>query len=279
MINTIYPCLWFNGGAKAAATFYCSVFPDSAIVADTPMVVNFTIAGQKFMCLNGGPHYTINPSISFYVVCETEEETDRTWNSLLEGGSVLMPLGAYDWSRKYGWLQDRFGVSWQIALGKLDDVGQKCSPMLLFAGAQHGKAEEAVHFYTSLFPPSSITGILRHGPGGAETEGTVQHAQFSLNGYVMMAMDSAQPHAFSFNEGLSLVVECSTQAEIDHYWEELTKGGSEGRCGWLKDAYGVSWQIIPANLGQLMSDPSKGDRAVKALMGMNKLSIEGLEKA
>jgi predicted 3-demethylubiquinone-9 3-methyltransferase (glyoxalase superfamily) len=150
---------------------------------------------------------------------------------------------------------------------------------LLFTGTQQGRAEEALNFYTSLFPPSSITGILRHGGGGAETEGTVQHAQFSLNGYVMMAMDSALPHAFSFNEGLSFVVECSTQAEIDHYWEKLTERGSEGRCGWLKDPYGVSWQIIPANLGQLMSDPSKGDRAVKALMGMNKLNIEQLEEA
>jgi predicted 3-demethylubiquinone-9 3-methyltransferase (glyoxalase superfamily) len=280
MSNTIYPCLWFNGQAKAAAEFYCSVFRDARIVADTPMVVNFQVGGQKFMCLNGGPQFTIGPAVSFFVMCEEDGEVEELWNKLLEGGSVMMPLEKYDWSEKYGWLQDKFGVSWQIALGKLSDVGQKCTPSLLFTGAQHGRAEEAVGFYTSLFPGSSVDGILRYSTSEGEKEGSVQHAQFRAGSYVMMAMDSAFPHAFQFTEAVSFVVECGTQEEIDRYWKVLTEeGGEEGRCGWLKDRFGVSWQIIPANLGSLLSDPSKGDRAIKALMQMNKLDIEKLQTA
>ena len=131
MKNMIYPCLWFNGNAKEAALFYCSVFNNSVFTAENPIVVTFESAGQKFMCLNGGPQYTFNPSVSFFVLCETEEQVDKTWKNLLEGGSVLMPLDKYEWSAKYGWVQDRFGLSWQLSLGKRDEVGQKFTPMLM----------------------------------------------------------------------------------------------------------------------------------------------------
>ena len=114
MENKIYPCLWFDGKAKEAAEFYSSVFSNSVITSENSFVVTLEISGQKFMLLNGGPQFSTNPSISFFVVCETEKEIDRYWKSLLEGGSELMPLDKYDWSQKYGWLKDRFGISWQI---------------------------------------------------------------------------------------------------------------------------------------------------------------------
>lgn len=140
MKKQIYPCLWFNGQAKAAADFYCSVFKNSKIIADTPMVVNFELNGKKFMGLNGGPDFT-------------------------------------------------------------------------------------------------------------------------------------------FNEAVSFVVECDNQEEIDHYWNKLTEGGEESRCGWLKDKFGVSWQIVPSILGKLMSDPEKGQRVVQAFMNMKKFDIAALESA
>jgi len=140
MIKPIYPCLWFNGQAKAAAEFYCSIFKNSKIMADTPMVVTFEINGTKFMGLNGGPH-------------------------------------------------------------------------------------------------------------------------------------------FKFNEAVSFVVDCETQDEIDYYWGKLTEGGQESRCGWLKDKFGVSWQIVPTVLQQLLSDPTRAERVSKAFMQMNKFDIEKLKQA
>lgn len=279
MNNTIYPCLWFDGEAKAAADFYCTVFKESKITADTSIVVNFELFGQKFMALNGGPKYKVNPSISFFVVCGTEIETDDVWKSLSDGGTVMMALDKYPWSEKYGWVQDRFDVSWQISLGKMSDVGQKFTPLLMFAGEQHGRAEEAINFYTSVFDHSSVNGILKYKAGEDDKEGTVKHGQFRINNYVLMAMDSGFPHAFSFNEGISLVVTCDTQEEIDHYWNRFTEDGEESRCGWLKDKFGISWQIVPAILGKLMSEPGKGERVVKAFLQMRKFDIEKLKQA
>jgi predicted 3-demethylubiquinone-9 3-methyltransferase (glyoxalase superfamily) len=279
MNNTIYPCLWFNGNAKEAAQFYCSVFNNSRITTDTPVVVTFESAGQKFMCLNGGPQFTFNPSISFFVQMETEEEVDQAWKKLSAEGAVLMPLDKYDWSPKFGWVQDRFGVNWQLSMGRIEDTGRKFTPSFLFTGAEHGKAEQAIHFYTSVFKPSSITGILKYGKEDHEVEGTVKHGQFSLGENVFMAMDSAQPHAFAFNEAISFVVECKTQEEIDYYWNKLTEAGSEGQCGWLKDQFGISWQIVPAILGELMTDVESSARVMQAVMKMKKMDIATLKKA
>jgi predicted 3-demethylubiquinone-9 3-methyltransferase (glyoxalase superfamily) len=279
MNNTIYPCIWFDGQAAQAAKFYCSVFRQARITLDTPMVVNFEIEGQQFMALNGGPKFKVNPSISFFVVCETEAETDEVWNKLGDSGAVLMPLQKYDWSNKYGWVQDRYGVSWQISFGKLEDVGQKVTPSLLFTGPQHGKAEEALNFYTTVFGGSSIEGILRYQVGEPEPAGTVKHAQFSLSQYVMMAMDSSYAHGFTFNEAISFVVKCDTQSEIDYYWNKLTAGGEESMCGWLKDRYGVSWQIVPSILSKLMTDRDRSQRVVKAFLQMKKFDIKKLEEA
>ena len=279
MTNEIYPCLWFDGQAQAAAKRYCSIFKDSAITVDTPMVVNFMLAGQKFMGLNGGPAHVPNPSISFYVVCETKEEIEHAWQELLDGGRVLMPLDQYPWSEQYGWVQDQYGVSWQLSLGKLEAVGQKFTPTLMFTGPQAGQAESSIHFYTSIFDNSSVVGILKYDENDNEVTGTVKHAQFKLGDQVFMAMDSAMPHSFSFNEGLSLVVTCENQEEIDYYWGKLTAGGREDRCGWLQDQFGVSWQIVPAILGKLMTDPEKAPRVMQAFRQMKKFDIEKLVNA
>lgn len=279
MKKSIYPCLWFDGKAKEAANFYTSVFNRSKITSGNDIVVTFESSGQKFMCLNGGPQFVINPSISFFVVCETPEEVDAAWSKLVDGGSVLMALGKYDWSEKYGWVQDRFGVNWQLSYGKMEDVGQKFTPTLMFTGRRHGKAEEAVHHYTSVFRNSSIVGIMKYSDNDTDVEGTVKHAQFKLGDNVFMAMDSSMDHEFSFNEGISLVVECENQQEIDYFWDTLTREGEESMCGWLKDKYGVSWQIIPEVLNQLMSDPERSGAVAQAFLQMKKFDIAKLMQA
>lgn len=279
MKNKIYPCIWFDNQAKEAAEFYCSVFSNTVITAENHFVVTFESAGQRFMCLNGGPMFKPDSSTSFFVVFETIEEIDSAYKMLSENGTILMPLDKYDWSDKYVWLADKYGVNWQLSYGKMTDVGQKFSPTLMFTGTQHGRAEEALNFYTSVFPSSSVTGIMRYSADDHDIEGTVKHAQIRLNDYVFMVMDSSYDHNVQFSEGLSFVVECDTQEEIDYYWEKLTEGGNESMCGWLKDKLGVSWQIIPSILHDLMSDPSKMQRVSEAFMKMRKFDLAEILQA
>ncbi len=279
MKNPIYPCLWFDGQAKDAADFYCSIFKNSKISIDTPLVVNFELNGKKIMGLNGGPKFKINQSISFFVTCQTKEETNDIWGRLFEGGKALMAIDTYPWSERYGWLQDKFGLSWQISLAEKDDLKEQITPSMLFTGKQFGRADEAIKLYTSIFKNSSVTTQLHydekeHGPG------KVLYSEFKLNNHDFIVMDGPGDHDFSFNEGLSFVVDCETQEEIDHYWDELTAdGGREDQCGWLKDKFGVSWQIVPTILGKLMSDPTKSHKVMQAFMKMKKFDIEKLVNA
>lgn len=278
--NPIYPCLWFDGNAKEAAEFYCSVFSDSAIGDENPMVVSFKSSGQKFMCINGGPEFKFTPAISFYNIIPDENELQKVWDKLIENGRALMPMDSYPWSKKYGWVQDKFGVTWQLTIDKPADSDQKFIPALLFSGSNFGKAEEAIEFYTSIFNKSSVELISRYGaddPNGQD--GKINHAQFELNGKLYVAMDSAIVHDFDFNEAVSFVVECKDQKQIDYYWESLTKGGKESQCGWLKDKFGVSWQIVPKILSELISDPERSGRVVQAFLKMKKFDIEKLKNA
>ena len=281
MNNNIHPCLWYDGNAKVAADFYCTLFPNSKITADNPMVVNFELNGQKFMGLNGGPMFTTNPSISFFVISESDDEINTLWEKLSEGGTIMMALNKYDWSERYGFLSDRFGLAWQIMKGKYSDVNQKITPTFLFVGKNYGKAEAAVKFYTAIFPQSSINGILLYEEHEGEAQaGKVKHSQFVLDNTVFMAMDGAGNHDFAFNEAISFVVECKDQTEIDYYWNKLiSDGGQESMCGWLKDKFGVSWQIIPAIIGQLMSDKAKAGKVMQAVMQMKKLDLATMLKA
>ena len=279
MKNPIYPSLWFDGNAKAAADFYCSIFKNSKITVETPMVVNFELHGKKFMGLNGGPQFNFNPSISFFVVCETEDEIDSAWAKLIEGGMAMMPLDKYPWSEKYGWVKDKFGLSWQLMTGSSETMEQKIIPAFMFTGSQAGKAEHAINFYASIFNDSKIKEINRYVAGEQDVEGTIKHSRFRLGRENFVAMDSSAPHGFQFNEAISFVVDCETQEEIDHYWNRLTEGGQESQCGWLKDKFGVSWQIVPTILGKLMSDPAKSQRVVAAFMQMKKFNIAKLLSA
>lgn len=285
MNNDIFPCLWYDGDAKESAEFYCKVF-DGKITADTPVVMNIDIFGQKLMLLNGGPQFKKNPSVSFMVICSTGEEVQQYWDQLMEGGIALMPLDAYSWSSKYGWVQDRYGVTWQIFLGD-KPTGQKIIPTLMFIHQNNGKAMEAMELYTQTFPHSNIGNVLRYGDGGEghpipEPAENVQHAHFILDGYSFFCMDNSYDHQFDFNEGISMVVMTDDQEQTDHLWNTLTSdGGRESMCGWLKDRYGMSWQIVPKKLIRLMSDPDqeKAQKVVQAMMKMQKIIIQDLEEA
>ena len=289
-MQKITPFLWFNDKAEAAAELYASSFRSGKItnvsrygdempqLAGKVMIVNFEIAGEEFMALNGGPEFSFTPAVSFFVNCRTEEEVDALWARLSEGGQALMELGRYPFSPKFGWLNDKFGVSWQINLA---GQPQKIAPFLMFVGEQNGKAEEGMRFYTSLFENSRIENIDRYGPGEGEKEGAVRHGRFTLHGQEFMALDSGLQHQFTFTPATSLFVTCEGQAEVDRLWAELTADGKEGQCGWLEDRYGVSWQIVPRALGELMNDPDpeKARRVTNAMLQMKKIDIAGLRRA
>ncbi|NQX56437.1 VOC family protein [Pedobacter panaciterrae] len=280
MKNLIYPCLTIRGKIAEASDFYIQTFGEGKISQTSPFVIQIELSGQKFMLLNDGPTSSPNPSISFMVICESEEETERYWNKLMEGGSALMALDSYDWSPKYGWVQDKYGVSWQVYTGDKSQTPQKFCPTLMFTGDNAGKAEKAVHFYTDLFPQSNIQGVLKYRKEDDDNEEFVKHAQFKIKDFVAMAMDSSANHGFGFTDAISLVVECENQEEIDKYWGQLTaNGGKEVACGWLTDPFGISWQIIPKALSKLVSDPVRGQRVMGALMKMKKLIIADLENA
>jgi len=270
--------LWFDGKAHEAADFYKSIFPDFTAISENPLAVNYRMGGRRFMHLNGGPGFPINSSISFFVNLEDEEEIQQVWNRLSEGGQVLMPLNTYPWSPKYGWCADRYGVNWQLMKNHASRTA--VLPALMFCQENSGKAEEAIHFYTSLFPNSSIIELSRYEKGEPDVEGNIKYAQFELNQLPFTAMDSSGPHAFTFSEGVSFIVTVDTQEEIDFYWNSLigTKG-SAGKCGWLKDAYGLSWQVVPSCLGKFMSNPATAPKATYAFLQMSKFDIAALEKA
>jgi predicted 3-demethylubiquinone-9 3-methyltransferase (glyoxalase superfamily) len=274
MTHELGICLWFDNQAKEAALFYKTVFNEVEIIADNPVAVTFRLYGLRFMNLNGGAGFPINQSISFFVNADSLEELDAIWEKLSEGGNILMPLNKYPWSEKYGWCSDRFGVNWQLMLGH--ESSAKIIPSMMFSQDNNGKAAEAINFYTSIFSASSIISISKYEKEDADTEGNLKYAQFLLNNTPFCAMDSSMPHAFTFNEGVSFIVTVDSQEEIDHYWSSLSEGGQPGRCGWLKDKYGVSWQIVPTILGKLMSNPETAPKTTQAFLKMSKFVIADL---
>ncbi|MFA7309076.1 MAG: VOC family protein [Patescibacteria group bacterium] len=276
-MQNVTPFLWLNNQAEEAATLYTSLFPDSKIEFASRQYVTYELAGQKFMALNGGPMFTMTPSVSFFVYCETVEEIDRIWEKLSQGGKVMMELQQYPFSEKYGWLNDKYGVSWQLMVGEAE---HKVTPFLFFTGKQNGKAEEAVNYYVSVFNNSSIGTITYYQPGMGEPEKAVVHADFVLAGQPFMAMENSGPHAFTFSEANSFFIGVETQAEVDELWEKLSQGGSKGQCGWLKDKYGLSWQVIPKKLSELLAGESeKAGKVYKAMLTMTKLDIAQLQEA
>ena len=287
-MQKITPHLWFDKEAKEAGAFSASVIPNSrvkrtATLHETPSgsvdVVAIELAGQEFRLISAGPLFKFTPAVSFMVLCDTKDEVDSYWRQLSKGGSALMEIGTYPFSERYGWLQDRYGLSWQLMFASGHPIRQKIVPVLMFVGKNAGKAEEAMKFYTSLFPHSKIADVFRYEKGEAPgAEGMIKYGAFALDGENFAAMDSPPVHDFNFNEAVSFIVNCDTQREIDEYWSRMSADPKAEACGWLKDKYGLSWQIVPANMPWLTGD-ARDDRAMAALMQMKKLDMAALDRA
>ena len=294
-MQKIKPHLWFDKDAIEAAEFYVSVFGQNSrsdhltTIHDTPSgsadIVAFTIWGYEFMATNAGPHFKFNPSISFMVNFDpsqdenARERIDEVWEKLALDGKPLMPLDQYPFSERYGWIEDSYGVSWQLIYTNPEGEERPLIiPSLMFVGNVFGKAEEATDFYLSVFRDSKRGAISRYPAGMApEVEGTIMFTDYNLAGQWFVAMDSAQMHEFAFNEAVSLMVNCEDQEEIDYFWEKLSAVPAAEQCGWIKDKYGVSWQIIPHNMNDLLS--KNPEKTVPAMLKMKKIVIADLEKA
>jgi predicted 3-demethylubiquinone-9 3-methyltransferase (glyoxalase superfamily) len=283
--------LWFDTQAKEAAEFYTSIFPnsqikDTTVLHDTPSgtvdIVEVELFNQAFTLLNAGPFFKLNPSVSFLIACKTKDEVNALWSKLSEGGSPMMELAEYPFSERYGWIQDKYGVSWQVMFMGDREVTQKLTPTMMFVSKVCGKTEEAINFYASIFHNSKVGDMMRYGKGDEpDKEGTVRHVSFALEGQQFAAMDSAREHKFSFNEAISFVVHCENQEEINYYWDKLSADPAAEQCGWLKDKYGFSWQIVPNRMDEMLKqkDEQKLKRVTEAFLKMKKFDIAELEKA
>ncbi|MFN5023811.1 MAG: VOC family protein [Chitinophagaceae bacterium] len=277
MTQELSTCLWFDNKAKEAFQFYKDVFGDVELLSENPMAVVYKIYGRRFMNFNGGPEYSINPSISFFISAANQEEIEVFWNKLSNCGNIMMPLNKYPWSEQYGWCADQYGVNWQLMLGHQSSC--KIMPHMMFVGQNAGKTEEAIHFYASIFDKNKIVAISRYEEGEPDQTGFIKYSQFELQGLPFGAMDSSANHQFNFNEAVSFVITVDTQDEIDHYWNKLLEGGKAGKCGWIKDKYGISWQVVPSILGKLMTNPETAPKATYAFLQMSKFIIADLEAA
>ncbi|HEX2792689.1 MAG TPA: VOC family protein [Candidatus Paceibacterota bacterium] len=297
-MQKIIPHLWFDTQAKEAAEFYVSLFPDSRItdsrvLHDTPSgdaeTVTFDLSGYSFMAISAGPYFKMNPAISFMLNFDpskderAEERLRALWEKLSEGGKALMPLDTYPFSPLFGWIADKYGVTWQLMLTNPEGEERPfIIPSLLFVGDVCGKAEEAGDFYISVFKDAKRGTLVRY-PAGREPdkEGTVMFSDFELAGQWFTAMDSAYQHEFGFTEAISLMVRCNSQEEIDYYTEKLSAHPESEQCGWVKDQYGVSWQITPTRMDEMMREgtPEQIGRVTQAFLKMKKFDLAKLEQA
>lgn len=289
-MTRITPHLWFDKEAVEAAELYAATLDgkvtDVSTIKGTPSgdcdIVSFELLGQPFQAISAGPYFQFTPAISFLVRCPTADRVDAVWNELSRGGSALMPLDSYPFSDRYGWTTDRYGLSWQVMHDSRGEIDQAIVPTLMFVGDVHGKAEEAIEHYTSVFPNSKVDHVQRYGEGEEpDRPGTIRHAYFALDGYKLAAMDSGHEHDFGFNEAVSLLVSCEGQEEIDAYWDRLSAVPEAEQCGWLKDRFGVSWQVAPADLDRFLSQGTEEQvaRVTQAFMQMKKFDLAELRRA
>ena len=301
----IVPNIWCNANAEEAGKFYADVFENATAEVESrypqegllefqkpfagePLTVALTISGYLFRLINAGDQFKPGPSISFMLnfdplLFDGDEELaraslDRLWHRLIDGGAALMPLAEYPFSAHYGWVQDRYGVNWQLML--TDPAGDPrpfVIPALMFDGRAQDMAAEAAGLYTSLFEPimrdSGGTGIgtrFPYGtPSGKAGPSALAFGEFRLGEQWFVGNDNGSGVDHGFSCGVSLEVQCHGQEEIDLLWEGLSAVPEAEQCGWLVDRFGVSWQIVPDNMDELMQRPGAFER----MLEMKKLVI------
>lgn len=296
-MQKIIPNLWSNGNAREMAEFYASSFPDSRItggskypeskeegledfqlaMAGKDLTIELNLSGLDFVIINADDTFKSNSSNSFMVNFDpsqdenAKENLNALWEKLIDGGTALMQLDKYPFSEWYGWVQDKYGYSWQLILTDPDGEPRPVIiPSFMFGGQAQNRASEAMDFYVSVFENSSRGAAYPYGEqtGPASPE-ALMFADFNLCGQWFTANDSAVEQNFNFSEAVSFQVNCRDQTEIDELWSKLSSVPENEQCGWCKDKFGVSWQIVPENMGELMQKPG----AFRTLMNQHKIVI------
>ena len=296
-MQKITPNLWCNGNAEEMIEFYGQAFSEFEVLqteyypqtkedgledfqlelAGKVLTMQFRVHDLEFVAINAGPEFTPNPSISFFVNFDpasdeqAREHLDELWAKLVEGGTVLMELGEHPFSKHYGWVQDKFGVSWQLILTNPEgEPRPKIIPSLLFSGPAQNRAREAAEYYVQTFMDAKLGNLAPYGQTlGPVVPESLAFGELSIAGEWLTVIDSGVEQPFTFSEGISLSVACKDQAEIDTLWEALSTVPEAEQCGWCKDQFGVSWQIVPENMSELMQKPE----AYKTMMQQKKIQI------
>lgn len=288
-MQKIVPHLWYDKEARDAAEFYVTLFEDSKIlnlnkIQDTPSgeveIVDFMLSGMNFSAISAGPYFTFNPSVSLMVSCKNAEEVDRLYKELSPGGMDLMPLGEYPFSKRYAWVQDKFGLSWQLFLTENIEAGKRIRPNLLFSQEVCGRAEEALSFYASVFEEAGKGFTNYYLEGEAfDKRARINYSELNLFEKQFILMDHGQGGDFTFSEAFSFMVMCKNQEEIDYYWEKLSYVPEAEQCGWIKDKFGLSWQIVPENLNKLLSRETEVEtkKVYENFLKMKKIDIAKLK--
>lgn len=289
-MNTIIPNIWCQGTADEMAEFYCDAFalapggteivakrnyPEEGLLdfqkplAGKTLTIQLRLGDLDVILINAGDDFSPNPSISIMVNFDPATDPhaaahlEAMWHKLAPGGRVLSGLGAYPFSSAYGWVEDRFGVSWQLILK--DPAGEPrpfASIAVLFPPNTRGDSAKAQQLWTSVFPDSARGTYI-------ENSGRIDFSEFQLGGQWFTAMDSHGPDIDQFTPGFSLMYQAHAQEEIDRIWNALSAVKEAEQCGWLCDEFGVSWQIVPDTMEELLERPG----AFTQLLGMKKIEI------
>lgn len=285
MENKFAPCLWVDNQVEEMTELYTKVFENGkplktlyfledahGKIGDI-LTQSVQLANQEFILLNGGPEFKATPSISYMITCTSETQLQVLWQELSEGGKLLMNLAIYPGVGQFGWLEDRFGISWQFSLDQ-SSSSQKITPCFMFSGEQYGNASRAVAEWIEVFQSGEI---LEH---YSNEDSTTKLAKFTMHQQEFMAMDSVVDHDFTFSLANSFYVYCENQKEIDRLWTAITSKGTEMPCGWMGDRFGVAWQTVTRDMDTMLDrkNLTKALAVTQAVYGMMKIDSEELRR-
>lgn len=288
-MQTIIPHLWYNTEAKEAVAFYVDLFGGNVdwtyTITDTPSgdsdLIQFQLGNMTLAAISAGPYFKLNESMSLMVNVASKDEVTRLYQALSEGGRVLMPLGEYPFSPYYVWLEDRFGLSWQLSYAPDLDKPYQFDICLLFSQGQVGLAQPMLDYYKDKLPQARLGRLSYYGEGEAAVEAAkLNYAELLVAGQKMIVMDHGYGGEASFNEAFSLMVYVDSQDELDFYYDLLSAVPEAEMCGWVKDQFGISWQIVPRMLMEAYdtASPEKVKAVNAAVMTMKRLDIAKIQE-
>lgn len=295
-MQKIIPNIWFDHAAREAVDFYLDAFGDHAREIETTryptenlpefqrefageiLTIEFELYECRFVAINAGSEFRPGPALSFMVNFDPSIDADaehhlrHLWQKLTRDGTVRMELSNYDFSTLYGWVEDKYGVNWQLILtNPAGEPRPTIIPSLLFTGSAMHQANAARQYYVDTFSESHSGRVAPYPVAmGDMAPNDIMFSDFVLADQWFTAMDGGSEHEFSFTEGVSLQVNCKDQEEIDYLWNRLSAYPENEQCGWCKDRFGVSWQIVPQEMGDLMKRPG----AYQVLLDQKKIRID-----